>query len=156
MYNSIKAFDAKLTKLKLLIHKIEWSDFSYFENCQIFKNNTKSICLTNRFVEMLNKLEADFLDFNIHLILLKMMFILLFNLKLLSWEQTHFTVMNFKNEKIWYFKILITILFSYDDLLALRNVIIQMATALGLTYIYEQLFLRMKQIESVHRSWLTD
>lgn len=35
MYNSIKAFDAKL---KLFINQIEQNDFSHFENCQIFKN----------------------------------------------------------------------------------------------------------------------
>jgi len=57
MYNTVKVFDAKL---KLFIIQIERSDFSHFENCQMFKNETKPLCSTNRFVEMLKKLQTDF------------------------------------------------------------------------------------------------
>jgi hypothetical protein len=58
MYNTVKAFDAIL---KLFINQIERSDyFSHFENCQMFKNEIKPLCLTNRFVEMLKKLHNDF------------------------------------------------------------------------------------------------
>jgi hypothetical protein len=52
MYNTVKSFDAIL---KLFIDQIERSDFSHFENCQKFKNETKLLCSTNRFVEMLKK-----------------------------------------------------------------------------------------------------
>ena len=55
-----KAFYAKL---KLFINQIERSNFSHFENCQIFKNKTKSLCLTNRLVEMLKKLQTNFAIF---------------------------------------------------------------------------------------------
>jgi uncharacterized protein YdaT len=57
MYNTVKAFDAIL---KLFIDQIERSDFSHFENCQMSKNETKPLCSTNRFVEMLKKSETDF------------------------------------------------------------------------------------------------
>ena len=57
MYNTVKAFDAVL---KLFIDQIERSDFSHFENCQMSKNETKPLCSTNRFVEMLKKSETDF------------------------------------------------------------------------------------------------
>jgi len=45
---------------------------------------------------------------------------------------------------------------SHEDLFALRNVIMKMATVFGSTNICEQLFPRMKLIKSVHRSRLTD
>jgi len=80
MYNSIKAFNAKL---KLFINQIKRSDFSHFENCQIFKDNTKSLCSTNRFVCMLNKLQTDissrFSDVKLHeYILFIFIFIIVF------------------------------------------------------------------------------
>jgi hypothetical protein len=57
MYNTVKAFDAIL---KLFINQIERSDFSHFENCQMFKNETKPLFSTNRFIEILKKLLTDF------------------------------------------------------------------------------------------------
>jgi hypothetical protein len=57
MYNTVKAFDAIL---KLFINQIKRCDFSHFENCQMFKNETKPLCSTNRFVKMLKKLQTDF------------------------------------------------------------------------------------------------
>lgn len=38
---------------------MERSDFSHFENFQIFKNKTKSLCSTNIFEEMLYELQTD-------------------------------------------------------------------------------------------------
>jgi len=46
MYNTVEAFDAKL---KLFINQIERSDFSHFENCQMFKNEKK-----NRYVQQID------------------------------------------------------------------------------------------------------
>jgi hypothetical protein len=55
MYNTVKAFDAVL---KLFIDQTERNDFSHFENCQMFKNETKPF--NKSFVEMLKKSETDF------------------------------------------------------------------------------------------------
>ncbi|KAL4153128.1 hypothetical protein QTP88_000961 [Uroleucon formosanum] len=166
MYNSIKAFDAKL---KLFINQIERSDFSHFENCQIFKNNTKSLCSTNRFVCMLNKLQTDissrFSDvklhekslrlfenpFNIDEIDVDTSFQLeLIELKTNSFYYDEFQTMK-KNDILKCYSTL-----SHEDFPALRDILMKMATVFGSTYICEQIFSRMKQTKSVHRSRLTD
>ncbi|KAL4143577.1 hypothetical protein QTP88_005895 [Uroleucon formosanum] len=166
MYNSIKAFDAKL---KLFINQIERSDFSHFENCQIFKNNTKSLCSTNRFVCMLNKLQTDissrFSDvklhekslrlfenpFNIDEIDVDTSFQLeLIELKTNSFYYDEFQTMK-KNDILKFYSTL-----SHEDFPALRDILMKMATVFGSTYICEQIFSRMKQTKSVHRSRLTD
>ncbi|XP_060846546.1 general transcription factor II-I repeat domain-containing protein 2A-like [Rhopalosiphum padi] len=144
-------------------------DFSHFENCQIFKNNTKSLCSTNRFVCMLNKLQTDissrFSDvklhekslrlfenpFNIDEIDVDTSFQLeLIELKTNSFYYDEFQTMK-KNDILKFYSTL-----SHEDFPALRDIMMKMATVFGSTYICEQIFSRMKQTKSVHRSRLTD
>lgn len=45
---------------------------------------------------------------------------------------------------------------SQEDVLGLRDIVMQIVTVFGSIYLCKQKFLRMKQTKSVHRSRLTD